>query len=429
MSGKARFPSKAWAVAALVLVLAAAAMIVVAVRVPDPEISPALAQRQPDTAHGKYIAVLGDCAGCHSVAGGKGLAGGLPFATPVGTVFSTNITPDRKTGIGTYSFKDFARVMRLGVRPDGGRLYPAMPYTSFAKLADEDLQDLFAYLQQSVAPVDEAAPANPIRWPLSMRWPLAFWNLAFFDESRFVADASKDSQWNRGAYVVEALEHCGECHTPRHVTLNLDNSQKFAGAVVNGWKAYNITASNQSGVGGWTDDALAAYLTTGHADGHSSASGPMAEAIDNSLRYVTQEDIHAIVIYLRSIRPIDNEPAIALNAPAAVEATPPSSLGAQVFAGNCANCHDWDGKGVQSPYASLLGSRTVNDPDATNLRAIMLAGSNAPLPIEHAFMPTFARGHSDDELAAVANFVNGYFGNGTANVSAADIDKTRESSK
>ena len=152
----------------------------------------------------------------------------------------------------------------------------------------------------------------------------------------------------------------------------------------------------------------------------------MAEAVDNSLRYATPDDIHAIVAYLRSIAPIDNAPAIAQNPPAANEASPPPGLGVQVFAGNCANCHDWDGKGVQSPYADLRGSRTVNDPDATNLMAILLAGSNAPLPVEHAFMPPFARGHSDDELAAVANFVNGFFGNGTAKVTAADIDKARK---
>jgi mono/diheme cytochrome c family protein/uncharacterized membrane protein YphA (DoxX/SURF4 family) len=425
MSGVGRYLSKPWTGVALVVVLTAAATTFVAVRIPDPEISPALAQRQPDPARGKYIAVLGDCRGCHTAPGGTPLAGGLPFATPVGIVYSTNITPDRNTGIGSYSFKDFARAMRLGVGPDGGRLYPAMPYTSFTKLSDEDLQDLFTYLQQDVASIDKAPPPSPIRWPLSMRWPLAFWDLAFLDEPRFVGDASKGPQWNRGAYLVEALEHCGECHTPRHATLNLDNSKKFAGTFVEGWKAYNITASQQSGLGGWSDDALVSYLSTGHADCHSSASGPMAEAIEASLRYVSADDIRAIVAYLRSIPAIDNEPAVAVNAPAAMGATPPSNLGARVFSGNCANCHDWDGKGVQSPYAALLGSRTVNDPDATNLKAIMVTGSNMPLPIEHAFMPTFAHGHSDDELAAVANFVNGYFGNGTANVSAADIDKQR----
>jgi mono/diheme cytochrome c family protein len=416
---------KLWAVI-IVIAAAVATAVVIAVHVPDPGLSPALAQRQPDVTHGQYIAALGDCAACHTKPGGKTLAGGLPLKTPLGTIYTTNITPDRDTGIGNYSFADFTRAVRLGVRPDGARLYPAMPYTGYAKMTDEDLQDLFAYLQKNVAAVQETPPANTLRWPFNQRWSMAFWNVAFLDSAHFAPDPSKDAQWNRGAYVVEALEHCGECHTPRHITQNLDNAQKFAGAALQGWKAYNITSSKQSGVGGWSDESLASYLSTGHADGHSSASGPMAEAVDNSLRYATPDDIHAIVAYLRSIAPIDNAPAIAQNPPAANEASPAAGLGVQVFAGNCANCHDWNGKGVQSPYADLLGSRTVNDPDATNLTAILLAGSNAPLPVEHAFMPPFAHGHSDDELAAVVNFVNGFFGNGTTKVTAADIDKARK---
>jgi mono/diheme cytochrome c family protein len=416
---------KLWAVI-LVIAAALAAALVIAVHVPDPGISPALAQRQPDVDHGKYIYTLGDCAACHTKPGGATLAGGLPLKTPLGTIYTTNITPDRDTGIGAYSFTDFARAVRLGVRPDGARLYPAMPYTSYAKMSDEDLQDMFAYLQKDIAPVKQTPPANTLRFPFDQRWTMAFWNVVFLDSSHFKPDPTKDAQWNRGAYVVEALEHCGECHTPRGLAQNLDNSKKFAGAELQGWKAYNITASKQSGLGGWNDDAVASYLSTGHADGHSSASGPMAEAVDNSLRYATPDDVHAIVAYLRGIAPIDNAPAIAESPPAKNDISPPPSLGVQVFAGNCANCHDWDGRGVQSPYANLLGSRTVNDPDATNLVAILLAGSNAPLPVEHAFMPPFAHGHTDDELAAVANFVNGFFGNGTAKVTAADIDKARK---
>ena len=416
---------KLWAVI-LVIAAALAAALVIAIHVPDPGISPALAQRQPDVDHGKYIYTLGDCAACHTKPGGATLAGGLALKTPLGTIYTTNITPDRDTGIGAYSFTDFARAVRLGVRPDGARLYPAMPYTSYAKMSDEDVQDLFAYMQKDVAPVKQTPPANTLHFPFDQRWTMAFWNVVFLDSSHFKPDPTKDAQWNRGAYVVEALEHCGECHTPRGIAQNLDNSKKFAGAELQGWKAYNITASKQSGLGGWNDDAVASYLSTGHADGHSSASGPMAEAVDNSLRYATPDDVHAIVAYLRGIAPIDNVPAIAESPPAKNDISPPQNLGVQVFAGNCANCHDWDGRGVQSPYANLLGSRTVNDPDATNLVAILLAGSNAPLPVEHAFMPPFAHGHTDDELAAVANFVNGFFGNGTAKVTAADVDKARK---
>ena len=425
MSGQVGFLSKPWSITALVCIAAIATVLAISLHVPDPGISPALAQRQPDVAHGEYIAMLGDCAGCHTATGGKALAGGIAFATPIGTVYSTNITPDREFGIGKYSFKDFVRAMRLGAAPDGTRLYPAMPYTAYAKMSDEDLQDLFAYLQSGVAPTSQAPPANAIPWPLGIRWPLAFWNIAFLDGSRFVADPVKEAAWNRGAYLVEALEHCGECHTPRRVTQNLNNSQKFAGTVTQGWMAYNITADRQSGIGGWNDAALTSYLTTGHTDGHSSASGPMAEVIVNSLRHLTSDDIRAIVVYLRSIPAIETVPAIAQNPPAVAAAEPSAGLGEQVFAGNCANCHDWDGKGVQSPYAGLLGSRTVNDPAATNLMAILLSGSTAPLPAEHVFMPPFVRGHSDDELVAVVNFINGYFGNGTSKVTTADIGSAR----
>src|SRR5580704_10636143 len=209
---------KPWAITLLVIAAAVAAAVVIAVHVPDPGIAPALAQRQPDATHGQYIATLGDCAACHTKPGGKTLAGGLPLTTPLGTIYTTNITPDRDTGIGSYTFTDFARAMRLGVRPDGARLYPAMPYTAYAKLSDEDLQDLFAHLQKDIAAVSQTPPANTVGWPLNMRWPMAFWNVAFLDSAHFTPDPSKDAQWNRGAYVVEALEHCGECHTPRQFT-------------------------------------------------------------------------------------------------------------------------------------------------------------------------------------------------------------------
>ena len=418
---------KAWPIALLILAAAVAAAFVIAIRTPDPGISATIAQRQPDVLRGQYVYELADCAACHTKPGGTTLAGGLGLVTPLGTIYATNITPDRDTGIGNYSLTDFVRALRLGVRRDGARLYPAMPYTAYAKISDEDLQDLFAYLQKDITPVSQTAPANTLAWPFNMRWPIAFWNVLFLDSSRLTPDPSKDPQWNRGAYLVEALAHCGECHTPRRVTQNLDNSQKFAGAVLQGWKAYNITTSKQSGIGAWGDAELTSYLSTGRADGHSSASGPMAEVVADSLRYASSDDIHAIVAYVRSVPAIENTSAIALNPPAATETSPQPGLGEQFFAGNCANCHDWDGKGVQSPYASLVGSRTVNDPDATNLMAILLAGSNAPLPVEHAFMPPFAHGHTDDELAAVVNFVNEYFGNGTTHITAADIDKARKS--
>lgn len=375
-------------------------------------------------ARGEYLARAGDCVACHTAPGGKPYAGGVAFKLPFGTLYSRNITPDPETGIGSWSDDDFVRAMQQGIAKSGEHLYPAFPYTAYTKLSRDDILAIKAYIF-SLTPVRSVPPENHLAFPFNQRWGLAVWNLFFNPDKRLEPDPAQSPAWNRGAYLVEALEHCGECHTPRHVTQSLDNSQKFAGAIAQGWMAYNITAHPQSGLGGWTDDALTAYLTTGHAEGHSSASGPMAEAIVDSLRYLTADDIQAIVVYLRAIPAIETVPAIAQNPPAATADGPPGGLGAQVFAGNCANCHDWDGKGAQSPYANLLGSRTVNDPAATNVMAILLQGSNTPLPAQHVFMPPFVRGHSDDELAAATNFVNHYFGNGTANVTAADVGKAR----
>jgi mono/diheme cytochrome c family protein len=374
---------------------------------------------------GEYLTRAGDCIACHTKPGGAPYAGGLAFKLPFGTLYSRNITPDIDTGIGSWSDDDFLNAMQKGVAKGGEHLYPAFPYTAYTKLSRDDILAIKAYIF-SLAPVRSVPPENSLAFPFNQRWAMMFWNLLFNPDKRFEPDPAQSPEWNRGNYLVEALEHCGECHTPRRITQNLNNSQKFAGTVTQGWMAYNITSHPQSGIAGWSDAALTSYLTTGHAEGHSSASGPMAEAIVNSLRYLTPADIHAIIVYLRSVAPIETVPAIAQNPPAVSGAIPPTNLGAQVFAGNCANCHDWNGKGAQSPYANLLGSRTVNDPAATNIIAIALSGSKTPLPAEHVFMPPFGRGHSDDELAAVTNFINGHFGNGTANVTVTDIEKARK---
>jgi mono/diheme cytochrome c family protein len=379
----------------------------------------------PAVARGEYLARAGDCIACHTAPGSTPYGGGLAFKLPFGTLYSRNITPDVDTGIGSWSDDDFVRAMQQGIAKNGEYLYPVFPYTAYTKLSRDDILAIKAYLF-SLPPAHSVPPENTLSFPYNQRWALAFWNFFFNPDQRLASDLAQSAEWNRGQYLVEGLEHCGECHTPRRVTQSLDNSRKFAGAVAQGWMAYNITSDAQSGIGGWSDDSLTSFLTTAHAPGHSSASGPMAEVVVDSLQYLFPDDIHAIVVYLHSIAPIQTVPAIAENPPAASGAVPPAGLGQQVFAGNCANCHNWDGNGVQSPYAALIGSRTVNDASATNLLAILLSGSKLPLPAQHIYMPPFSRGHSDDELAAVANFVNGYFGDGSATVTAADVDKTRK---
>jgi mono/diheme cytochrome c family protein len=374
---------KAWTIALLILAAAVAAAFVIAIRTPDPGISATIAQRQPDVLRGQYVYELADCAACHTKPGGTTLAGGLGLVTPLGTIYATNITPDRDTGIGNYSLTDFVRALRLGVRRDGARLYPAMPYTAYAKISDEDLQDLFAYLQKDITPVSQTAPANTLAWPFNMRWPIAFWNVLFLDSSRLTPDPSKDPQWNRGAYLVEALAHCGECHTPRNPAFGLDNRRKFAGAAY-GWLAYNITSDRGAGIGSWSDEEVFAYLIKGHTTGRGTASGPMGEVVDYSLSLMEPADIRALVTYLRSI------PAIASSEPATIAPPAPASpkeggavadaLGRRVFAQACASCHDWTGVSALSPFATISGSRAVNDPSATNVAQIVISGTRRFAP-------------------------------------------------
>ena len=265
---------------------------------------------------GAYLAKAADCMVCHTTTGGKEFAGGLGFKLPFGTLYSTNITPDKETGIGNYSDRDFLNAVHRGVRRDGARLYPAMPYTSYTYLTDDDALAIKAYLF-SLPPVRAAAPANTLSFPFNQRWGMMFWSALFNPDTRYEPDTSKTAEWNRGAYLAEALAHCGECHTPRNLAFALNNRKKFAGAVTAGWRAFNISSDKATGVGGWRDDDLVSYLSTGHAAGHGTASGPMGEAVDNSLSQLAPEDIRAIVAYLRSVPPSASPDLPATTAPPA----------------------------------------------------------------------------------------------------------------
>ena len=252
---------------------------------------------------GEYLAQAADCMVCHTTQDGKPYAGGLGFKLPFGTLYSTNITPDKETGIGNYSDQDFLNAVHRGIRRDGARLYPAMPFTSYTYMTDADALAIKAYLF-SLPAVHAAAPANTLTFPFNQRWAMTFWSIVFNPDIRFEPDTSKTPEWNRGAYLAEALAHCGECHTPRNLGFALDNRKKFAGAVTAGWRAFNISSDKTTGIGGWRDEDLVSYLTIGHAMGHGTASGPMGEAVDHSLSQFTPEDIRAVVAYLRSVPPV-----------------------------------------------------------------------------------------------------------------------------
>src|SRR5580693_4182399 len=260
----------------------------------DPTGVPASLAKASLVERGAYLARAADCMLCHTTQGGKEYAGGLGFKLPFGMLYSTNITPDKETGIGNYSDQDFLNAVHRGVRSDGARLYPAMSFTAYTYMTDADALAIKAYLF-SLPPVRAAAPANTLAFPFNQRWSLVFWSTLFNVDKRFEPNTAKSPEWNRGAYLAEALAHCGECHTPRSLALALNNRQKFAGAVTAGWHAFNITSDKGSGIGGWSDDEVFAYLATGHALGHGTAAGPMGEAVDQSLSRMAPSDIRALV--------------------------------------------------------------------------------------------------------------------------------------
>ena len=379
---------------------------------------------------GAYLARAADCMVCHTTAGGKEYAGGLGFKLPFGTLYSTNITPDKETGIGNYSDQDFLAAMHRGIRSDGARLYPAMPFTSYTYVSDADALAIKAYLF-SLPPVRAAAPENTLMFPFNQRWAMGFWSALFNPDTRFQPDTSKSPEWNRGAYLAEALAHCGECHTPRNLAFALDNRLKFAGAVTAGWRAFNISSDKSTGVGAWRDEDLVSYLSIGHADGHGTASGPMGEAVDHSLSKLAPEDIRAVVAYLRSVPPTASTDLPATLAPSAPASHrdgggTPDPRGKMVFEGACVSCHGWSGESAISPFATLTGAWAVNDPGATNVAQIVISGTKRHTPEGAVSMPAFGNAYSDVEIAAVANYVTARFGSKPAHMTAQDVAALRK---
>ncbi|MGH8809949.1 MAG: c-type cytochrome, partial [Noviherbaspirillum sp.] len=249
---------------------------------------------------GQYLATAGDCVACHTAPGGKPMAGGLSLPTPLGPIISTNITPSKTQGIGNYTEAQFTDALRKGVRADGQHLYPAMPYPSYAKVTDDNAHALYACFMQGVAPVDTPpAQQTNLPFPFNIRLSMAAWNLLFLDSKPFVADASKGAEWNRGAYLTRGLAHCSTCHTPRNMLMAEDLSRELGGGEVGSWYAPNITSDANSGVGGWSEQEIVDYMRFGQVANKGQAAGPMAEAIDHSLRHLTADDSHAIAVYLK----------------------------------------------------------------------------------------------------------------------------------
>jgi mono/diheme cytochrome c family protein len=368
------------------------------------------------TARGEYLTHMADCAACHMGADGK-LSGGRAFKTPFGTIHATNLTPDPVHGVGAYTDDEWVAALQQGIGRSG-HLYPAMPYTSYTLMRREDALAIKAYIL--TLPTSQAdTPANAMRFPFNIRGLMVFWNWMYNPNRRFADNADHDAAWNRGAYLAEALGHCQQCHTPRNFLQGLKSGRAYAGAVQQGWLAYNITSDSSSGLGGWSEHDLATYLQSGHADGHGAAAGPMAEAVGYSLRYLTPEDAGALAAYIKSV------PAIATPSPPAATHVDEDALGQKIYAGACASCHRADGTGVQSAAAALAGDHTASDPAATNLLQVLLQGTRLDTPDGALAMPSFGQAYTDAELAALANYTVEHFAQRPAAVTPERIAKLR----
>lgn len=401
--------------------------------------------RQPDPAsieRGRYLAVAADCTACHSEPGGKPFAGGLAIDSPLGTIYSTNITPDPAAGIGKFTLNDFDSAVRHGIDDEGVTLYPAMPYPSYARMSDDDLTALYAYFMHAVNPVTSAEHENGIPWPLSIRWPVAIWRKVFApspDAPPFDASKYKDPLVARGAYLVQVPGHCGACHTPRAITLqekSLDDSADSflaGGQKIGGWVAVNLRGNIGDGLGSWSKDDIVATLRTARNSQQAVIGAPMSDVVVHSTQYLSDADRQAIAAYLKTL------PAAAGDAPkfaanpataAALAKGQEPNRGAELYDDNCAVCHRSDGGGSPNALPKVAGNPSVLAEDPESLIRLVLAGSAlpgtsaAPSPLG---MPGFAWRMSNDEVAQLLTFIRGGWGNQAASVSAVQVARVRAS--
>jgi mono/diheme cytochrome c family protein len=388
---------------------------------------------------GRYLAVAADCVACHTAPKGQPFAGGLAMATPVGAVYSSNITPDKQTGIGNYSLSDFDRAVRHGIAPSGDTLYPAMPYPSYAKVTDDDMRALYAYFMHGVQPVAQANHANGIPWPMSMNWPLAIWRKTYAPAveplvlSKYQGDALA-----RGAYLVQSLGHCGACHTPRANTMQelaQDESNPLflsGGPVIDGWLAVNLRSNPAGGLGRWTEQDIIDTLSKAR-NAHSAVVGsPMADVVSHSTQDMSPEDLKAIAVYLKSLTPGPDEKAryaVSDVTAKALKAGHDETRGAQLYLDNCAACHRTDATSNAKVFPALAGNPSVLSDDPTSLIRLVLAGSSlpstkgAPSPLG---MPGFAWRLSDEEAAQLVTFVRQSWGNQASAADAGQVAKIRK---
>lgn len=373
-------------------------------------------------AKGEYLARAGDCVVCHTGPGERPFAGGYRMSTPLGDIYTTNITPDKETGIGNYSFEDFEQAMRHGVAKDGHHLYPAMPYPSYAKVTEDDLRALYAFFMESIPAASRKNAPSEIPRPLNWRWPLAIWNTVFTDKVGYTPDPAHDETWNRGAYLVQGLGHCGSCHTPRGIFfqekgLTEQKTTYLSGGNLDNWFASSLRSDPDFGLAKWSVADIAEFLKTGHNE-HATAFGTMIDAINNSTQYLSDADLTAIATYLKSL-PANHEASDAKVA----------SVDSKLYVQQCAACHLDTGKGHAPYIAPLAGNPTVMDPDPSSLINITLNGSSRVVVngMPDAYrMPQFRVLLKDEQIAELVSFIRSSWGNTGKPVTADQVAKIRK---
>jgi len=367
-----------------------------------------------DIARGKALVTAGDCVACHTAPGGAPFAGGLALQTPFGVIMTPNITPDNATGIGSWSANDLARAMHEGRRPGGTHLYPAFPYPYYTKVARADVEAIYAYLR-SLPAVTNSVNRNTLPFPFNIRLSMRGWNALFFTPGTFAADPNRSDEFNRGAYLVEGLGHCGACHTPFNAFGASKTGQYLQGNQIDNWTAPNITDDMHSGLGKWSTEDIVQYLKTGQT-GFSLASGPMKDVIENSTSKMPDADLKAIAVYLKERGAAGSPAPVPL-----ASSDPRMQAGEAIFTDSCAACHTRSGTGVEHMFPKLAGNVVATQDDPASLIRIVIAGGRTAATDERPTspaMPSLGYRLNDDEVAAVVTYVRNSWGNAASPVSA-----------
>ena len=376
---------------------------------------------------GKYLVQAGDCVACHTAPGGSLMAGGRAMPTPFGTLYSSNITPDAEAGIGKWTADNFYNMLHTGRSPDGGLIYPAMPFPEYTKVTRADSDAMFAYLR-SVPAVRQPNKENELSFPYNNRQLILGWRTLFFNEGEYKPDPDKSAEWNRGAYLVEGLGHCTMCHSPINALGGNSQSKAFEGGLIpmQNWYAPSLVSNKEAGLGDWSIEDISDLLRGGISK-RGAVYGPMAEVTYNSLQYMTEADTRAMAVYLKSLgkgSPLEKESS----AVAVSEDSLLMTLGKTIYVAQCASCHGAQGKGAAPNYPPLAGNQSIQMQSAVNPIRMVLNGGYPPGTAQNPQpygMPPFAQNLTDDEVAAVVTYIRASWGNRGAAISARNANQLR----